>query len=199
MSDKKTPHANNSFANLVANESSRQAKEVIEPLIREYVAFAANQIKDQISRASLKTMAEIRTRLTALEKLLIEKGVASDTEISEKILDVEDAATGMVQGTEAQEGDLLRVSYRSKSKTAEKETDYSPAMNRVIAKLGSANTFSLAVEKALIGASKGSKVEVSEDTTLKQADGTDLPVTKTYDFSIIRISRSAVATNGQQS
>lgn len=179
------PHPTKSFQTLVAEEGNRLAKQIIEPLVVDYVTNAAQQVKQQLAYSTIRTLAEIKTRMGALEKILISKGLFSDTELSEAILDIEDDALGYSKVETASEGDTLRVSSRSGADAA----SLGLPTNVLIAKLGANKSFPTEVETALLGKKAGDKVQVSSETKTKDKDGNETSSTTTYEVTVIRVSR----------
>ncbi len=155
-------HATKSFTELVG-EANRNA---LKPYIHEVFGHMANDL----SRRVFRQQANIQTRIMAVEELLKSKLGVTQAEIEAVVANVEDQATGYVTATRpAKEGDLIRLSLRTKSKD---QTEYSEVMRRQVTNLmnlgmdlnAQLSLGSKEVEGALVGMSTGEvKVVTLED------------------------------------
>lgn len=177
----KTPHASNSYLNLVAKAANSQAKDTIEPMVIQKVAQAAGIVEGNLKRYISHTLS----KLVVIEKLLIEKGVLTSDEISKGLMDHEDAAWGLETATDGTKAnDTLRLVVRKKAEGAEYGLPYNvmiPSVGSGQSELGKAN------EESLLGLEAGSKKEV-EDTENKI----------TLEVFITRVSRRKEAANDKQ-
>lgn len=155
-------HATQSFAELVG-EANRNA---LKPYIHEVFGHLA----DSLSQRMFKQMANIQTRIMALETILTAKLNLTQEQLENAVMDVEDTATGyQTVNRPATPGDLLRISLRTRPKG---QADWSDTQRRQVTNLmnfgkpegGPLSLGSVQVEGALIGMSKGdSKLVVLEE------------------------------------
>lgn len=185
-------HPSDSYANLVAKEGNRLAQETVEPMVREYVAQGINQLKQSLTLATMSTLADIKTKLGALEKTLIAKGLVAESDILDQVLEVQDAAWGVqkVDG-EVQQGDFLRVTHRAKK---EDQTEFGLPNTYLVADTGNGGSrLPIEVEKALIGAKTG-----EARTVIVERVQEDKTVKTTHEVYVNRISRKKETANAQQ-
>lgn len=157
MGKKKTnnggkPHQNLSFEQLVAKANQERLK----PYIHELFMSLGNDLSQRVFRQ----LANIQTRVMALEEILIEKFNVSEVEIQQKVAQIEDEATGYSAVTRpAQAGDLLRVSIETKAKGTEEFT--APVKRQITKLLNKPFSLTETIETALVGVSAGESKEVT--------------------------------------
>jgi FKBP-type peptidyl-prolyl cis-trans isomerase (trigger factor) len=155
MGKKKTqgkPHAQNSFEQLVAKAN----REALKPYIHELFMDLGNDLSQRVFRQ----LANIQTRIMALEEILISKLGVSEAEIQLTVANIEDEATGyrkVDRGAEA--GDLLRVSIETKAKGTEEFT--APVKRQITRLLNQPYSLTETIEKALVGVKAGETKEVT--------------------------------------
>jgi hypothetical protein len=178
-------HPTNSFANLVAQTANKQAKDHLEPFIQatviKNVAQAAGIVEGNLKRF----LANALTRLAVLEKIAISKGLISEEEISEGILNQEDESWGYAKTSEAaSEKSLVRLVVRKKGKD---QTEFALPYNLLVPSVGQgASELSKEVETALVGLAVGDKKEIQDgDTTLE--------------VTVTRVSKKKEEANVEQS
>jgi hypothetical protein len=157
MGKKKTnnggkPHQSLSFEQLVAKANQERLKPYIHELFM--------QLGNDLSQRVFRQLANIQTRVMALEEILIEKFNVTEVEIQQKVAEIEDEATGYKAVTRpAEAGDLLRVSIETKAKGTEEFT--APVKRQITKLLNQPYSLTETIEKALVGVSTGEQKEVT--------------------------------------
>jgi len=157
MGKKKTnnggkPHQSLSFEQLVAKANQERLK----PYIHELFMSLGNDLSQRVFRQ----LANIQTRVMALEEILIGKFNVTEVEIQQKVAEIEDEATGYKSVTRpAEAGDLLRVSIETKAKGTEEFT--APVKRQITKLLNQPFSLTETIEKALVGVSAGETKEVT--------------------------------------
>lgn len=145
-------HANNSFEQLVAKAVNTRLEKYIHELFQHF--------GNEISQRVFRQLANIQTRVMALEEILTEKFNVTEVEIQQKVAEIEDEATGYKAVTRpAEAGDLLRVSIETKAKGTEEFT--APVKRQITKLLNQPYSLTETIEKALVGVSAGESREVT--------------------------------------
>lgn len=154
-------HPTQSFASLVS-ASNRKA---LEPVVEEMVLAYTQQAQQKIAKQMIESLAGVQTRIMVLEKIAIEKLQETKTSLSERVLEVEDEATGHVRvDTPAQKGDLLRVGIKAKgSKSDEWSNTTNIVIHHLAERISEEVTYQTykELEEALIGKIVGDVCDVS--------------------------------------
>lgn len=134
-----------SFEQMVAEASLNRLKPFIEFQVQE----AATQMK----REHVQDLQGMYERLTALEKLVLEKTGTSDEEYSERVIDVQDMVHGLKQVSEACAlGDTVRIEVSSKAKDQE---EFQGSSRYMVQDLGSGRAIGKELEDKILGMTKG--------------------------------------------
>lgn len=168
-------HAQNSFAQLVGKAN----QEALKP----YILQVIGEVGNDISRRVMSKMAILQNRIEALETILKERLDLTQVELDNSLFDLEDRVTGYIKvDRPAQEGDLLRLTMRTRKVDSE---EFGKPQKREFSNLGKP-PYALGVEfveKALIGAEIGKPVVVPFDKELQEATKT-----QELEFTIDRVS-----------
>lgn len=150
-------HATQSFGNMVSKAALTQLMGPIENVVRFYVQNLGTRLAQQQAR----TMADVYTRIVAIEQLLIEKGLTTETDLLDRVLGVEDKSEGLTLADTVEQGDTVRLEARAK---VEGQDTYSAEKTRLkVVNMGKGDNLGEAVEKALLGAKVGEVREVESD------------------------------------
>lgn len=146
------PHQSMSFEQLVGKAN----RDALKPYIHELFMSLGNDLSQRVFRQ----LANIQTRVMALEEILIGKFNVTEVEIQQKVAEIEDEATGYKAVTRpAEAGDLLRVSIETKAKGTEEFT--APVKRQITKLLNQPFSLTETIEKALVGVSTGETKEVT--------------------------------------
>lgn len=155
MGKKKTQgktHATHSFEQLVAKAN----RDALKPYIHELFMDLGNDLSQRVFRQ----LANIQTRIMAIEELLIEKGGISESDIQLKVANIEDEATGYkLADRPAQAGDLVRVTIETKAKG--QEVYSSPVKRQITKLLNKPYSLTETIENALVGTVGGDVKDVT--------------------------------------
>lgn len=152
------PKPAQSFEQMVSDASLAKMKPFIQ---QEVVRVSQLMIQEQMGN-----FQSIFERLTALEKLVMEKTGVSDEEYVSRVTDVQDQFQGVKRlDRAAQAGDILRVEVSTKAKDQE---DYQGTSRMMIASLGSGTSIGKELEEQLIGLKAGEEkvLEFGKDKLL---------------------------------
>jgi hypothetical protein len=182
-------HQSKSFEQLVGQAN----REALKPYIDEVMQDASQQILQRLAQAQMQMAAPIQVRLTVLEKIVMEKLGETKESLAERVLQVEDEATGHVKVEDgAQVGDQLRTIGWVK---VEEQENYNAPMELTIHSLGKSprpevpfQTYK-ELEEGLVGIKAGETREIV--VNLSTGD-----TTKAYTFKIAvsRVSRPVAQT-----
>lgn len=151
------PRATQSFGNMVSKAALAQLMQPIENVVRHYVQNLGTRLAMQQAR----TMADVYTRIVALEQLLIEKGLTSEDDLMNRVLSVEDKSEGLTLADTVEAGDTVRLEARAK---VQGQDTYGQDKTRLkVVNMGKGDNLGEAVEKALLGAKVGEVREVESD------------------------------------
>lgn len=156
------PRPTQSFQNLVAQTATKMLhKDIDQRIMVMGRQLAANQSRE---------LAEILTRISAMERILIENNLTTLDNLVETIATIEDEALGLVkiEAGEAEVGDKLRLTLSSKE--SEKE-EYGETSQITVNNLnGEQLTLPKELEEALVGARAGELVKTSFTSRDKTID-----------------------------
>lgn len=145
-------HANNSFEQLVAKAVNAR----LERYIHELFTHFGNDLSQRVFRQ----LANIQTRIMAIEDIIVEKLNITEAEIQQRVASIEDDATGYKSVSRpAEAGDLLRVSIETKAKGTEEFT--APVKRQITKLLNQPYSLTETIEQALVGVSAGETKEVT--------------------------------------
>jgi hypothetical protein len=141
-------HATQSFGQMVSKAALSQMMPQIEDVVRHYV----NQLGSQIAQKSAETIEHLHARVVCLEALLMDKGVTTKEELSDKIASIEDDKRGVaaVDGP-AESGDSVlkdQAEYQGRSLVR-------------IDNVGTGNSFGPELESAIVGMKANEVKEVT--------------------------------------
>jgi hypothetical protein len=148
-------HATQSFGQMVSKAALSQMMPQIEDVVRHYV----NQLGSQIAQKSAETIEHLHARVVCLEALLMDKGVTTKEELSDKIASIEDDKRGVaaVDGP-AESGDSVRVTIETKLKD---QAEYQGRSLVRIDNVGTGNSFGPELESAIVGMKANEVKEVT--------------------------------------
>lgn len=159
--NKKKPHQNRSFDQLVGDSTIARLK----PYIQGLVGQAAQQIVQNIYQAMMSERAMMQTRQLAFESLL-KQNVPwfNDDVLAMEVAKVEDQSAGVVEVDDvAQVGDKVRLEFQSRHKDQGEWTAPSKLAIHSLCTLGpqgNVQTGSEVFEKTLVGMRKGETREL---------------------------------------
>lgn len=169
----KTPHANNSFASLVAQTSNKQIKEDVKPYIDSLVIEKVAQVAGIVENNMKKFISKTLMKATAIEELLLEKNAITVEDITNKVMDLEDLSWSATKTDAAAE--LTNV-VRLVARTKKEGQEYGLPYNIIVPSVG-------------IGASEIGKETESELIGLKAGDKKEVVVGPvTFEFTVTRVS-----------
>lgn len=182
------PHATQSFEQLVSIANREALKPFIVETIASIVEQRVQQAEQTISRYIIDALAGVQTRLMVLERIVIAKLDETPDSLSEKILEVEDEATGHAKATDAATvGDLLRTTLKVRTPDTDKFSSPTPVIIRRLAVQDPGQPFQTypELERGLLGALPGETREVRVPVIVQGSDATEYIFAATVD----RISR----------
>lgn len=113
---------------------------------------------DQYKKEQTDNFQGLYERLTALEKLVLEKTNTSDEDYAERVVDVQDNFYSLAKVSDAAVlGDVLRVEVSTKAKDQE---EYQGKSRFMIQSLGSGRAIGVQLEEALVGMNIGETKEL---------------------------------------
>lgn len=149
-------HVNNSFANLVSEQASKQALKLLKNNVNVEIQRASMQISNQYGNE----LAGLVTRLSAIENIIMREFNISDEVLAEEVATVEDTALGLVKtDTPVEKGDTVRVTVVGKL-IEDEEYKTKPARLQVSDVANGKYSLPDKIEDSLIGKSTGDEYEV---------------------------------------
>lgn len=147
-----------SFEQMVSEASLSKLK----PFIRqEVLTVSKNLVQEQMGNFQV-----IFERLTALEKLVMEKTGVSDEEYVERVTDIQDEFAQVKKlSRAAKAGDTLRVEVSTKKKDQE---EFQGTSRMMIVNLGAGSSIGKELEASLVGLKSGEEklIEFGQDNSL---------------------------------
>lgn len=157
-------HQTESFGSMVSKAALTQLFPHIQAMVQ--------QLGQRLAIGQATSTEKVFTRIIAIEKLMIDKGLATKEELVSKIADVEDERDGVVNVQELALGDTARISATTKKQD---ETEYKNDTTTLkVENIGTGNTLGLDVEPLLLGMKVG---EVREVRSSKDENALDVKIT----------------------
>lgn len=151
-------HVTQSMGQMVSRAALAQLGKPIEDMVR----FHIQQLGQKLAMKQAENVGVMFTRIVAIEKLLIDKGVVTQEDLQNKVADIEDERDNAIKADDLQKGDIARIDVRTKDVQA--ETYESGITKLKVMNTGLGNTMGTEVETAILG------MKVGETRTVTFAD-----------------------------
>lgn len=142
-------HQADSFGNMVSRAALTQLLPHIEGMV--------NELGSQLQQQQQSTFQLLYTRLVAVEQILIEKGVATQEDMMNRIADLEDKREGLTTVDTVAAGDTVRIAIRTKT---EDQPEFQGSSKLKVMNVGTGNTIGKEVESEIVGMKAGDLKEV---------------------------------------
>jgi hypothetical protein len=132
---------------------SRAALTQMMKPINQMVQIAVSQLGQKLAMKQTENTAMMFTRIVAVEKLLIDKGIVTANDLSNKVADIEDERDNATRADVLEKGDIARIEVRTKD--AKAENFESDTTRLKVINFGSGNSLGTEVETAALGMKVG--------------------------------------------
>lgn len=132
--------------------------------LQEPISMMVNNLGQRLALKQAENTQTMFTRIVAIEKVLIDKGVLTQEDLQLKVADIEDSREGLINVDDAlATGDTARIQVRTKE--IADETFESGVTRLKIGQTGTGNTLGTEVELGIVG------MKVGETKVITFADG----------------------------
>lgn len=132
--------------------------------LQEPISMMVNNLGQRLALKQAENTQTMFTRIVAIEKVLIDKGVLTQEDLQLKVADIEDSREGLVNVDDAlATGDTARIQVRTKE--IADETFESGVTRLKVGQTGTGNTLGTEVELGIVG------MKVGETKVITFADG----------------------------
>lgn len=132
--------------------------------LQEPISMMVNNLGQRLALKQAENTQTMFTRIVAIEKVLIDKGVLTQEDLQLKVADIEDSREGLINVDDAlATGDTARIQVRTKE--IADETFESGVTRLKVGQTGTGNTLGTEVELGIVG------MKVGETKVITFADG----------------------------